>query len=232
MTTKQNETQGTGTSELIRMCKWYNPFTVVVSGKPYELNNIIIFNSNGVLFQTGCGWFDGLMGSNNPTDKLTIKGEIKKKVKEDHTSKNPYIIKDSSYYDRSQPRYILYIPLETLPKYETNYKYIAGGFYHSLEAKIIINFNGLELTARAWLTPEELKNKSKELDQARDNYNEIIKKLDDFKLQTDTDTIKENIKALEKAYKKYADIRATLEGFTVEHFAQCVAEFNNKLREA
>ena len=43
--------------KLYRTAKWYNPFSIDVNNKSYELGDIVFFDKSGEICRTGHGWF-------------------------------------------------------------------------------------------------------------------------------------------------------------------------------
>lgn len=73
----------------------YNPFFISENNVLYnEIENIIIYNNEGILAQTNRGWFSS---SNNYFEELNFTFELKNKRKEDFTKKQCYIVKNKLY---------------------------------------------------------------------------------------------------------------------------------------
>lgn len=79
----------------------FQTLNIMCSGKQYELDNIIFFNENGIITQTGRGCFD------DNTEK-NFEGTICRKMKVDFKMKDNFIVKSSEqgYFGT---RYDLYI---------------------------------------------------------------------------------------------------------------------------
>lgn len=89
-------------SKLYRKSDWYRPlYTITKSGNEVELNNIIIYDEKGIVVQTKCGYFDNDKG-------IDIKGEIVKKIKENFTKKENYVLKGKEQYSNNTV-YDLYV---------------------------------------------------------------------------------------------------------------------------
>ena len=67
--------------ELYKTAKWYNPFSINVNNKSYELCDIVFFDKDGVICRTDRGWFTSGISTNNDFDRLEIPGDVKKKIK-------------------------------------------------------------------------------------------------------------------------------------------------------
>lgn len=92
--------------------KFFNPFYVEHGAKTYTLNNILIYDQNGVIVETGCGWFCEMHNTNNKLDGAIIQGETKKinNIKNiDFTKKYNYIVKSPVLGLLKDNEYYLYI---------------------------------------------------------------------------------------------------------------------------
>lgn len=89
-------------SKLYKKADWYRPlYTITKSGNEVELSNIIIYDEKGIVVQTKCGYFDNDKG-------IDIKGEIVKKIKENFTKKENYVLKGKEQYSNNTV-YDLYV---------------------------------------------------------------------------------------------------------------------------
>lgn len=93
-------------NKLFRKANWYRPLNIIIEGKEYELGNIIFFNENGIIFETGYGYFEN-------DEELEFEGNTTRKIKENFNLKENYIMKDKDSW--ADDRYKLYI-------YEKNVK--------------------------------------------------------------------------------------------------------------
>lgn len=93
--------------KLYRTAKWYNPFSVDVNNKSYELCDIAFFDKDGVICRTNRGWFESGITSNNKFDYLEIPGDVKKKIKVDFNEKQAFVVRVERH---GLPTYALYIP--------------------------------------------------------------------------------------------------------------------------
>lgn len=179
----------------LQKTSYWNPYFVDTNRGMYELNNIIIYNDDGILIETGCGWFNE---SNNHTDGVNVNGGIlkinsnteSKHIKEKHN----FIIKDKdcSYKENV---YILYVYYKNI-----NYKPIA----------IVKNSLFVEIQYQLFNNTE--KTYSKAIGQSNKYSNAIywelrheIKAADDdgYKYDHDMQPLKQHIKNINKLIKKY-----------------------------
>lgn len=92
--------------KLYKTAKWYNPFTIDVNGKSYELSDIVFFDKDGIICHTDRGWFAD-SSINNPFNSLEIPGDVKKKTKVDFNEKQAFVVRVEKY---GMSTYALYIP--------------------------------------------------------------------------------------------------------------------------
>ena len=79
--------------KLYRTAKWYNPFSIDVNNKSYELCDIVFFDKDGVICRTNRGWFESGISTNNKFDILEIPGDVKKKIKVDFNEKQAFVVR-------------------------------------------------------------------------------------------------------------------------------------------
>lgn len=93
--------------KLYRTAKWYNPFSIDVNDKSYELGDIVFFDKDGIICRTDRGWFMSGSTINNNYDSLEIPGNVKKKTKIDFNEKQAFVVRTEKY---GMSIYALYIP--------------------------------------------------------------------------------------------------------------------------
>jgi hypothetical protein len=93
--------------KLYRTAKWYNPLSIDVNGKTYELGDIIFFDKDGEICRTDRGWFTSGISTNNNFDRLEIPGSVKKKTKIDFNEKQAFVVRVERH---GLSTYALYIP--------------------------------------------------------------------------------------------------------------------------
>lgn len=79
--------------ELYKTAKWYNPFSIDVNNKSYELCDIVFFDKDGVICRTDRGWFTSGISTNNDFDRLEIPGDVKRKTKVDFNEKQAFVVR-------------------------------------------------------------------------------------------------------------------------------------------
>lgn len=92
--------------KLYRTAKWYNPFSIDVNNKSYELCDIAFFDKDGVICRTNRGWFTSGISTNNNFDYLEIPGDVKKKIKVDFNEKQAFVVRAEEPLGLA----VLYIP--------------------------------------------------------------------------------------------------------------------------
>ena len=94
--------------ELYKTAKWYNPFSIDVNNKSYELCDIVFFDKDGVICRTDRGWFTSGISTNNNFDRLEIPGNVKKKTKVDFNEKQAFVVRAERPCGLAD--HVLYIP--------------------------------------------------------------------------------------------------------------------------
>ena len=94
--------------ELYKTAKWYNPFSIDVNNKSYELGDIVFFDKDGVICRTDRGWFTSGISTNNDFDRLEIPGDVKKKIKVDFNEKQAFVVRAERPCGLAD--HVLYIP--------------------------------------------------------------------------------------------------------------------------
>lgn len=94
--------------ELYKTAKWYNPFSIDVNNKSYELCDIILFDKDGIICRTNRGWFTSGISTNNDFDRLEIPGNVKKKIKVDFNEKQAFVVRAERPCGLAD--HVLYIP--------------------------------------------------------------------------------------------------------------------------
>ena len=93
--------------KLYKTAKWYNPLSIDVNGKSYELGDIIFFDKDGEICRTDRGWFTSGISTNNNFDSLEIPGGVKKKTKVDFNEKQAFVVHVERH---GLSTYALYVP--------------------------------------------------------------------------------------------------------------------------
>lgn len=93
--------------KLYKTAKCYNPLSIDVNGKSYELGDIIFFDKDGEICRTDRGWFTSGISTNNNFDRLEIPGSVKKKTKIDFNEKQAFVVRVERH---GLLTYALYIP--------------------------------------------------------------------------------------------------------------------------
>lgn len=148
-------------TKMYRKSDWYRPLYLDIDDKTYLLDDIVVFNRNGILARVGRGYFD--------CDKeFTIERETYRKLKEDFTVKYNFIKKmKDKQFATDEVKYCLYINVDNIDfkdlGLEKNYDWI----YHKY------SINGLEFSQYV----ESLDGKKNELSKLAENE---IEKLSGF----------------------------------------------------
>jgi hypothetical protein len=92
---------------------FFNPFFITVNGKEYELNDICFYNSEGVLYRIGRGWFSSRNNTNNAYEGITLASEPILRRKEKFDGK-VFIMKAPTIPYQIEKCVVLYLPIAYL----------------------------------------------------------------------------------------------------------------------
>lgn len=207
-------TEKTNTIVLYKSNSWYNPLYVQVKDTDYRLNNILFYNDNGVVYETGQGWFN----SNSLFDvRLSTTKQIKRKIKIDFSKNEPFIIKSGGSYEVV---YDLYFPLSDFDikqKFKKTGDMILRIFY-------LIDDNGNELYGQ-----ENVKYFGSLIFESRNKIQEIGKLFSDYSYTPMTKKeFNENIDNLKQAYKDHIETLEYVKNYTVEDYLKELEENKEK----
>jgi hypothetical protein len=180
--------------------KYWNPYFARINKNFYELDQIIIYNEDGVLVKTNSGWFNE--SNNNTGDKYI--GEIKKinknNIEKHLKEKNNFIIKNTN--TNFENRYILYIYYKNI-----NYKFIDLKLAYFLEVRYTLFNDDSKIYSKAIGTKNKISQSI--------NYNKIYKCIDSMKYN-DVVELKEKIKELNKIIKEYEKAKIFEDSLTID----------------
>lgn len=200
------------TLELYKTAYFFNPLSVTIGEKSYELDNILFYDNekNEVVTATGSGWF-GEYSSN--VTLLTSKA-LKRKIKKDFSKNEPFIIKSDNWHSN---RYDLYLPITDfliVKSYSKVSHYIYADWLLYDEYK----------QPCTWRTCEKTLNIS--LYNIMNAIEEIGKKFSDWYIQSmKKDEFYENINMLKELYEQYNNELEYIKNYTVEDYLK---ELNKK----
>lgn len=214
---------------LIRTCNWYNPMTAITEkGDGYELDNIIIYNENGVLIETKKGWFDNSNNNFEEGDGLEITPAIKRKIKVNFESKENFVIKSEEKSYRDMQKYTLYIYYKNV-----NYKY--NGM--TLD-NIFLNLNYSILNKYNYYVVIGDRNAASYKIEYNEELQEAMKKIDHYTFTYKGEELQEALKTISKYQKEYEKAKEYEKTLTVDNWQELIRENdrekleNNKNLEA
>lgn len=213
---------------LIRSSKILNPFTVITEkGQAFELDNIIIYNENGILIETDRGWFG--LGNNEVEEGLKIFPEIKRKIKIDFTKKENYVIKSEPKSYRIEQQYTLYL-------YYKNVNYNFEGL--TLDNLFLnLNYNILNGAIKTYIVVGDRDKKSHKIEYTEE-LQEAFKKIDHYNFTYHSDEFLKATKTLQKYLKKYEQAKEYEKTLTVDNYSELlrknctnILENNQKIKK-
>lgn len=155
---------------------FYNPYSIVIGMKAYEIDNILFYDKSGVRAKTGKGWF----GSGNSIRQIIFSTSkpISRKLKIDFTINAPFIIKSDCLYET---RYDCYIPISDLPKFEVSYKKTCLGIEKYTDIGLPNpEVNYIREIVKHLMTGQNAETELREAIKALNNYSIDIKSDEEF----------------------------------------------------
>lgn len=195
-------------NNLIKEAIWYNPYMAIdTKGKAFELDNIIIYSSDGVLLETGQGWF----GYNNTLGDKYI-SDINKRMKVDFSKKENFIIKSKPLSYKLETKYTLYIYYKNIDCKFLGYS-ITSLF---LETNFTI-FDNYKIDDVIGFTDR----KSKAV-QYSDELKEAFKKIDNYHFSYHWDEVEKAIDTIQKAHKQLEEAKKIEKNYTLKDWREMI----------
>ena len=189
--------------KLIKTTLFWNPLTVYINDKIYELDNIIFYSKDGSMMPVGKGWF----GQNSYDVVIATSKPCKRKVKVDFNKNETFVIKSANIYNK---RYNLYIPINDVMITTTYIKDNIG---------IKANHKFVDLNDHECIWSEYVKTFYTMKYDITEKFVAESKKLEKLSCgnipQNEFDTIIQNLKQL---YDKYQKVLHDIENYTVEDY--------------
>lgn len=179
-------------SKLYKANRYSVQLNVDVKGKTYVLNSFVFYNKDGIMFKTNKGWLDNDFEPN-------FNFEIVKKLKENFTKKEAYVLK-SKELSLSDSSYDLYIHEDLVGLKKPEYRIVRNTVYAKYNSDIEdFNFDIYvkSLEDNLYNIRREINKLGKELEDYMINYNEL-----EFTMVKLVD-LKEQLKKEEERLSKY-----------------------------
>lgn len=197
-------------SKLYRQADWYRPlFVTLENGDEVQLNSIVVYDENGIVVQNEYGYFDNDM-------EIEIKGEVKRKRKENYNQKENYVLRSKKDYSNDIV-YKLYIYRDNVNLQFLGFEKVAdlimakyninGGEFKILYTTISENkyiyrnrFKELKDSIKEYSLPmgeEELNMICKELIEVNKKIIEDEKRIKDFKIESMEEEARKIVNRLE-----------------------------------
>ena len=176
---------------------------ITEKGNAYSLENIKIYSENGVILETGCGWF----GSNNDLGEITI-DTIYLKRNIDLTKKQNFVIKEEKSRYRIDHNYTLYLYYKNI---NCNFKkFELSNFW--LESVFTI-FDGYEVR-------DVLGQRQKESDTIKyeKKMDELYKKINSYNFDSHYEEMEQAMQEIKKQHKKYINKKEEEENYTTKDY--------------
>lgn len=198
---------------LKRISNWVNPMQAITNkGEVFELDNIIIYSDNGILIETGRGWFDH--GNNDIIDGLEIKPEIVKKLKIDFNCKQNFIVRSEQKEYRFDRKYTLYLYYKNI-----NYKFeglTLDCLFLNLNYSILNNYKN-------YIVIGDREKKSDSI-QYSDKLKENLKKIDSYHFDCKPEEFKKALKEIAKIHKEFEKVKEAEKLLTVNDYQSLIRD--------
>ena len=188
-------------TKLYRTSSCYKPLSLEVGGKGYVLNSFVFYNKDGIIFKTNKGWLDNEFEPN-------FEFEVVKKLKENFTKKEAYILK-SKEYSLSGVSYDLYIHEDLVGLKEPIYR-IASNMVFATYNSDIENF-------KFDIFMKSLEN---DLHNVRKEIGELGKELESYRVSSEV--LESTILKLVELKEKLREEEKKLKNYTVEDYLNSI----------
>lgn len=176
---------------------------ITEKGNAYSLENIKIYSENGVILETGRGWF----GNNNDLGEITI-DTIYLKRNVDLTKKQNFVIKEEKSRYRIDHNYTLYLYYKNI---NCNFKkFDLSSFW--LESVFTI-FDGYEVR-------DVLGQRQKESDAIKyeKKMDELYKKINSYNFDSHYEEMEQAMQEIKKQHKKYINKKEEEKNYTTKDY--------------
>lgn len=202
---------------LSRGNNWYRPYYIKVGNNNYYLENIFIYDKNGIITQSGSGWFEKVDENNfrQDIDFIDLKNikdeEILLKRKEDFNISKGFLISKGKDYDNLKG--VLYLNKDIVNLkfilYKKEYDSIYE-IYNGYIDDVIIDFRN---------NVKYLKNKLYDL---QSKFDDIVKNISSYDLTQDKlDTL---LKDLKKSGNAILKEKEYINNYNIEDFLKEIGE--------
>lgn len=196
-------------SKLYRQANWFRPlFVTLENGDEVQLDSIVVYDENGIIVENNYGYFDNDM-------EIEIKGEVKRKRKENYNQKENYVLRSKKDYSNDIV-YKLYI-------YRDNVNLQFLGFEKVTDLIMAkYNINGGEFKI-LYTTISG----NKYIYENR--FKELKNGIKDYSLPMDEEELDMICKELIEVNKKIIEEKKRIENFKIESMEEEAQEIMNRL---
>lgn len=193
-------------NNIVKEAMWYNPYIAIdTKNNVHKLDNIIIYSEDGVLLETGRGWF----GDNNDLGDRYI-GDINKRLKIDFSKKENFVIKSKEVSYKLETNNTLYIYYKNIDceflGYSVNSLFLETNFtiLDSYKISDVIGFTD---------------RKSKKIEYSEE-ITEAYKNINSYHFQYKWDEMEKAIKTIKKAHDEYIKAKEIEKNYTLKDWRE------------
>lgn len=188
----------------IRQNGYYRPYSIVVNNKGYYVNNIHLYNDDGIVTSTGCGWFER---NGYPTDIESIELPINEiKLRRKPKFDGVVFATISRDYALNDTRAELYIPCDMLGIHFTCNRLEKGVWQ---VYKVYDGEQEIHIKQYAFSVDEKLKD-------IRDKYDKLYKDSEPYRLISYSDEVISNLDKMRELMEDYRAELVRLNSLTID----------------
>ena len=188
---------------ITRKSGWYRPYYIIASGREYKLERIHFYKDDKILVSTNSGWLEEESGADITSLEIPV-NEIKAKRKEKFDGEI-FVISNGkeSYGDDLLAE--LYIPAEMFDVHLVKNVIKYNGMVYS----VYKGTNGIYID-------KYVKSLNGELNNIREQYDEVYKACEGYNLGYHTEDIIENLDKLKALAEQYIEEKKRVDNSTID----------------
>ena len=188
-------------TKLYQKSRYYKPLSLEVKGKEYTLNSFVFYNKDGIILKTNHGWLENGLEPN-------FEFEVVKKLKENFTKKEAYILK-SKDFSLSDVYYELYIHEDLVGLKKPIYKISSNMVFATYDS----NIDNFKFDIYIKSLEDDLYNVRKEI-------NKLCEELECYRISSES--LESTILKLVELKEKLKQEEEKLKNYTIEDYLNSI----------
>lgn len=181
---------------------WHRPYYVLTNGKWYQINQIKFYEDNEIIVESNRGWLEQVSGGDIKEIELPI-DEIKLKRKEKFDGTVFLISQGKNWSGKLMAD--VYIPADMLGVHFVRHEI-------AFKTQVRAVFEG----EQGIYISKYIKSLDSELHAIRNEYEEVLKEIDGYRLAHHTEDIMQNIDKLKELAEKYLIEQHRIANLTID----------------